>query len=176
MLLSPTAHKRRPQANSRLLCSINAGRAFDRDMLRGSTGDPLIDESSSRNEGRFYFSKSVLAVIVGGHDVRLNPLTSKASRLSTEQCVAVTQCWGRSGSCDQRLDLGSKRTNACPHLSLQRDSVSQPKPVSPRCPPFVQSAQTLTAIASLFTKRIERKSQNPRSRPVDLPSRFRGDG
>jgi hypothetical protein len=44
---------------------MNAGRTFDRDMLRGSTGDPLIDNNWFRNEGRLSFSKSVLALQVG---------------------------------------------------------------------------------------------------------------
>ena len=41
--LTPAAHKR---SRKRTRGSpMNAGRAFDRDMLRGSTGDPMIDKS-----------------------------------------------------------------------------------------------------------------------------------
>jgi hypothetical protein len=41
--------------------SMNAGRAFDRDMLRGSIDDALIDNIWFRNEGRSDFSNSLLA-------------------------------------------------------------------------------------------------------------------
>jgi hypothetical protein len=38
---------------------MNAGRAFDRDVSRGSTGDPMIDNIRFRKEGRADFSISV---------------------------------------------------------------------------------------------------------------------
>jgi hypothetical protein len=40
-------HQRTKEATSELAAvnSMNAGRAFDRDISRGSTGDPLIDEN-----------------------------------------------------------------------------------------------------------------------------------
>jgi hypothetical protein len=54
---------------------MNAGRAFDRDMLWGSTGGPLIDNNSFRNGRVSGLQQFEAEVIVGGHDVRLNPLT-----------------------------------------------------------------------------------------------------
>ena len=47
-------HQRTKEAASELaaVCAMNAGRAFDRDVLRGSTGDLLIDKDSLRKVGR----------------------------------------------------------------------------------------------------------------------------
>jgi hypothetical protein len=39
---------------------MNAGRASDRDISGGSTGDPLIDNNSFQKEGRATFSKTML--------------------------------------------------------------------------------------------------------------------
>jgi hypothetical protein len=40
--------------------AMNAGRAFDRDIVRESTGDPLMEKDWFRKEGRTCFSKMVL--------------------------------------------------------------------------------------------------------------------
>jgi len=66
-VLHPKRNQRTKVAASELAAfgSTNAGQAFDRDMLRGSTGGTLIDNSSFRNEGRANFSKSELPLSSG---------------------------------------------------------------------------------------------------------------
>jgi hypothetical protein len=42
---------------------MNAGRAFDRDISRGSTGDPMIDDIWFRKKGRLNFGNLEFVIL-----------------------------------------------------------------------------------------------------------------
>jgi hypothetical protein len=54
---------------------MNAGRAFDRDSLRGSSGYRLIDDDWFRNGRATGLQQVRVAVIIGGHDVQPDAIT-----------------------------------------------------------------------------------------------------